>query len=199
PPPPRWQLVIARRRTPALGASPSDALMRLQGNLDKVRVPSPTSKPNLLVNKPPVVLNAVQNRFSFELDGWSPFGGFACGANYRLTPSTETSDLPSNLLVSQPRSLRRRLVRGFFVVDFLTLPGQLTHKLCDRAISSCPPPQPMKVAPSKSTKLFCASRGTFTPLVTRGGRHQDFPESDDSRLWAEHDARTYLFPAAFDP
>jgi hypothetical protein len=109
--------------------------MRLQGNLDAVRVPSPTAKPNLLVNKPLMVLNSVQNRFNFELDGRSPFGEFVCCSNHRLTRPSETRHLPLHLFVSQPRCWRRAPCAFFFnVVDSLTLPTQVTHKLCYRAI-----------------------------------------------------------------
>jgi hypothetical protein len=109
--------------------------MRLQGNLNAVRVPSPAAKPNFLVNKPHMVLNSVQNRFNFELDGWSPFGEFVCCSNHRLTPPMETSDLPLNLFVSQPHFLRRQPCGFFFgvVVNFFTLSRQVTHKLCYRA------------------------------------------------------------------
>jgi len=137
PPPPRRQPVIARRRPSTRRASPLHALMRLQGNLDAVRVPSPTAKPNLLVNKPLMVLNSVQNRFNFELDGRSPFGEFVCCSNHRLTRPSETRQLPLHLFVSQPRCWRRAPCAFFFnVVDSLTLPTQVTHKLCYRAISS---------------------------------------------------------------
>jgi hypothetical protein len=110
--------------------------MRLQGNLNAVRVPSPAAKPNFLVNKPHMVLNSVQNRFNFELDGWSPFGVFVCCSNHRLTPPTETRHLPLNLFLSQPRFLRPAACAPFFsvVVNFLTSPRQVTHKLCYRAI-----------------------------------------------------------------
>ena len=139
PPPPRRQPVIARRRPSTLGASPLDALMRLQGNLNAVRMPSPTAKPNLLVNKPHMVLNSVQNRFNFELDGWSPFGEFVCCSNHRLTPPSETRHLRLNLFVSQPRCLRRAPCALFFsVVNFPTLSRQVTHKLCYRADNISP-------------------------------------------------------------
>jgi hypothetical protein len=110
--------------------------MRLQGNLNAVRVPSPAAKPNFLVNKPHMVLNSVQNRFNFELDGWSPFGVFVCCSNHRLTPPTETRHLPLNLFLSQPRFLRPAACAPFFsvVVNFLTSPRQVTHKLCYRAV-----------------------------------------------------------------
>lgn len=99
--------------------------MGLQDNLNAIRVSSPTAKPNLLVNKPDIVLNSVQNRFNFELDRWSPPGGFVCCSNHRLTQPTETSDLSSNFFASQPRFLRRGPCAFLFsVVDFLTLPGQ---------------------------------------------------------------------------
>ena len=110
--------------------------MRLQGNLNAVRVPSSAAKPNFLVNKPRMGLNSVQNRFNFELDGWSPFGVFVCCSNHRLTPPTETRHLPLNLFLSQPRFLRPAACAPFFsvVVNFLTSPRQVTHKLCYRAI-----------------------------------------------------------------
>jgi len=82
-----------------------------------------------------MVLNSVQNRFNFELDGWSPFGVFVCCSNHRLTPPTETRHLPLNLFLSQPRFLRPAACAPFFsvVVNFLTSPRQVTHKLCYRA------------------------------------------------------------------
>ena len=91
-----------------------------------------------------MVLNSVQNRFNFELDGWSPFGVFVCCSNHRLTPPTETRHLPLNLFLSQPRFLRPAACAPFFsvVVNFLTSPRQVTHKLCYRAKTFIKPKNP---------------------------------------------------------
>src|SRR5450631_1018184 len=65
--------------------------MGLQCDFNPVSMPAPPAEPNLLVNKPYIMLNPVQNRFNFELNGWSPGRALVYCSNHRLTPPTKTS------------------------------------------------------------------------------------------------------------
>ena len=47
--------------------------MRLQPNVDRLRLPLVPAQFNFLVNKPSKVLNRVQKGLKLELNSWSPF------------------------------------------------------------------------------------------------------------------------------
>ena len=73
-PTPLLQSVITGRRPLASRALAAHALMRLQPNLDRLRLPLVSAQFNLLVNKASKVLNRVQKGLKLELNSWSPFG-----------------------------------------------------------------------------------------------------------------------------
>src|SRR5664279_2011962 len=106
--------------------------MGLHRDFDPVSMPAPLAEPNLLVNKPYKMLNPVQNRFNFELNGWSPGRALVYCSNHRLTPPTKTSysllDLSAAPGAASPSAcLFRRRRRSF------PSPAENTHRFCYRA------------------------------------------------------------------
>jgi hypothetical protein len=108
--------------------------MPFQGNLKAVRLPSSTAKPHVLVNKPHMVLNSVENRFNFELDGGSPFGGVVCLFQPQTNP-TDGDPLPPRISSHLSHASRGpRPVRLYFASPTISLlPREITHKFCYRA------------------------------------------------------------------
>src|ERR1700691_2612022 len=82
-----------------------------------------------------MVLNSVQNRFNFELDGGSPFGGFVCLFQPQTSP-TDGDPLPPPISSHLSRaSCRAPPVRFSFAAPTISLlPREITHKFCYRAI-----------------------------------------------------------------
>jgi hypothetical protein len=109
--------------------------MPFQGNFNTVCLPAPTAKPNVLVNKPHRVLNSVENRFNFELDDGSPFGGVVCLFQPQTSP-TDGDPLPPQFSSHLSRaSCGARPVRfSLASPTFPLLPREITHKFCYRAI-----------------------------------------------------------------
>src|ERR1039457_2568405 len=132
-PAPLPQPVIARRRLLTLRAAPPHAPMGLHCDFNPVLMPSPLAEPNLLVNKPYIMLNPVQNRFNFELNGWSPGRALVCCSNHRLTPPTKTSYSLLDPFLAAPGAaspsacLFRRRRRSFPSL------AENTHRFCYRA------------------------------------------------------------------
>ena len=72
-PAPFLQPVITRCRLLALRTFSAHALMRLEPNIDRLRLPLVSAQFNFLINKPSKVLNRVQKSLKLELNSWSPF------------------------------------------------------------------------------------------------------------------------------
>jgi hypothetical protein len=81
-----------------------------------------------------MVLNSVENRFNFELDGGSPFGGLVCLFQPQTSP-TDGDPLPPRISSHLSRaSCGARPVRFSFASPTISLlPREITHKFCYRA------------------------------------------------------------------
>ena len=73
PPPPLLQPVITRRWPLALRTFAAHAFMRLEPNIDRLRLSPLPAQFHFLINKSRKVLNRVQKGLKLELNSWSPF------------------------------------------------------------------------------------------------------------------------------